>query len=71
MSKTMRLEALRLEIGRSFGVDLGDVGAWDVDGHLMGGFWDPRERRARTFAAAELAPGCFRLHEEPDAAGEA
>ncbi|HTG33002.1 MAG TPA: hypothetical protein VLB76_08725 [Thermoanaerobaculia bacterium] len=68
---TTRLEALRLTIGRAFGVDLSDVGAWDVDGRLAGGFWDPRLRRPRTFHAAELAPGTFRLHEEEPTAAAA
>jgi hypothetical protein len=68
MSDRQRLEALKLAIGRSFGVGLGDIGAWVVDGHLVGGFWDPRARRPRTFQAAELAPGAFALHEEAAAA---
>jgi hypothetical protein len=64
MDDTTRLEALRFTIGRAFGVNLSDVGAWDVDGHLVGGFWDPRQRRPRSFHAAELAPGTFALHED-------
>jgi hypothetical protein len=59
-----RLAALKAKIGRSFGVGLSDVGVWDVDGGLRAGFWDEGERRPRTFAAAELAPGEFTLYEE-------
>jgi hypothetical protein len=71
MNDTTRLEELRFTIALAFGVDLGDVGAWDVDGHLVGGFWDPRQRRPRTFHAAELAPGTFALHEEKPTAAVA
>jgi len=64
MRETKRIEALKKTIGRRFGIGLGDVGVWDVDGRLLGGFYDCRLGRARSFEAAEVAPGCFRLHEE-------
>jgi len=62
--KDERVEALRMAIGRAFGVGLADVGAWAGEERLWAGFYDPRERRPQSFAAVVDAAGRITWWEE-------
>jgi hypothetical protein len=53
-----RLQEFRLVVGRTFGVALGDVGAWAGEEDLLcAGFYDAGAERPRSFAGVVDAAG--------------
>ncbi len=51
------LQELRIAVGRTHGVGLGDVGGWVRGELVLASFWDARERRPRSFAGVVDASG--------------
>jgi hypothetical protein len=70
MSDKRLLQELRRAVGCFHDVGLADVGGWIGAGELArAGFWDARERRARSFAGVEGEAGRLTWWEVADEAG--